>query len=353
MANYGGNISATGWQTGLLDELKTAADAESGWTTVVNQYDDGTYIRSVFKCDYQTDFYVVVFTVTGPVSGTTSVIHSPLLVTVCEDYDAATHKLKRPAVWVVSNVSSASDQSASLSWLTLADVITNYGVANFIATSTAITQTTITWRIIITAETFYFAQHFPSLANPPRGFISVGFANSLVKQASTNDPVPLVAILGVNATGGLPTADNQRVFIPTANTSNFCNGNIPLTTGTVFGTIAASTRSPLSSGKGGHNWRLTGWSLTNGDYQQLVLMTGDAYSESGGTYLSPTLLWRADSTSQTTFGLTRATADFHAFGWNNNGVAAGDVVNAGTKSYYCVAAGGTNTSFRARWIRSA
>lgn len=352
MANYAGSQSGTNWQTGLLDELKTAVDATAGWTTVVNKHDDGTYIRSVFKCDYLTDFYFVAFTVTSPVSGTTSVIHSPLLVTACEDYDSTTHKLKRPAVCVSTTLASATDQSASLNWLTLTEVLNNYGVLNFTATSTAITSTTLPWRIIITPETLYFAVRFSGslLVN---GFAMVGFADSLVKQSATNDPSPLVLVCGSNRDSGTsPSADNTYIHVPTAATNNYCNGEKILNTQSIGSTVVLPTRAPLSNGKGTHNWRLDAYPLLNAFTLADLRLTGDVYSESGGTYLIPTIIWRQDETTAATFGLVRGTLDWHTYHWNANAVAAGDSVTAGTRSYYCVWAT-TNAGFRSRWIREA
>ena len=288
---------STSVQAQVLGSLASAA-VSTGWSVIENGYNDGTYVRYVFRspaADFHTVFFFSVANYntnlnnTGNTGVVTSVGNNAFLgFTVSEGYNATTHNLIRPAVCLTGTTvaCSATDDSVGSGEISLASTISTYGVMTITPSSGYTWSTGGTWYANVLSDTLTLAWGTNvSVVGIGQGSFTGGKATSVVTSSSTNDAYPYYA------------SYNLAYIFP--------------------------TRSAMNAGKPAHIWSLV---------PQLFGVTSGAANTAGGYDLyqagpifSPVVAYRSNAgTDRATYGGVRFKMHRILFSGTSSGVLIGD-----------------------------
>ena len=230
------NVSTTTpHQKTILDAVKTTAESLANpWTSVyAPSYNDGTRTRYVFKSpgtDPADSFYVVFwYHNTGATTTTAGINGNGLFVTVCEDYNATTHELTKPAVFGNATCATGNDGINGGPY-SLADTITNCGWIGA-RSSTGYWTSGKTAHISVFSDGI--AMTVDAGSTTSSCVLYAGKFTSLIKDADTLD-----------------TRRFAAVALGAAN--NYSGGS----SGSWHYGIGGATRSARNAGKAAHSWAL-------------------------------------------------------------------------------------------------
>ena len=326
MAYFEGTLSGT--QTGLtvMAAIKTALDGNlpTGWS-FVEEWTESSTTWHVYKCaaaqsGLPDDFHFVM--------ATTSTGDALLGMQVCEGYDTSAHRMIRPHMLVSHNSTGELTSTPPSDGLGGAGSLnalwrpgrysTNFGTNNIVTTSgtstssqapigTNIIATVTNWAVFVYADGI--AVSLKSGTNNAAWY--AGKFASLVKEAATNDPMPVV-IAGFEQAG--------------------------VSTYTTQGT-AGATRSAMNAGvSGSHGLIHIPWHIINLG-NPTVGTTFDKYAPTSGAYLIPYMLVRYFTTNRSTLGGIRGRMINVLYNGTSTGLGWGDTITVGSDTYQYIAQG--------------
>lgn len=321
MAHYATTLtspSSTTWATLMLDWLQSKVALESGWSVVKHNVAVGTEFLTVIKCaNGPVDFYI------GFVRYTTN--PAEIAIIVAEDFITSTNKFVRPAVvsgTTVKTSTTAADFSVGATEYTVADTITNFSNGRFRAGSSAYPRTNSAWNMSVFSDGLWLMceNHYTNPTTTPWAYI--GFIDSLVTNAATNDPVPLVII----------------------------NADLNYTTSTSSVSRGGSTRSAMNANAVAHDWFIwhSPWLndvFGNSSSGSTISSTTtfDKYAGTSKPYAMPAFIRRKDFGQANDFGYLRGESDRMIYAWLG---APGDILQIGSDEYMRV-------SGEALWLKKA
>lgn len=313
MAHYATSLTgstSTTWSSLLLDWVQEKTALETGWSVVKHNVLVGSDYLTVIKCaNGPVEFFV------GFVRYTTS--PSEIAIILAEGFNSTTNVFTKPAsVTTVAtgfsaiNTATAADGSVGATTYSHTDVVNTFSAGRFRAGSAAYPQMNRTWDMSIFSDGIWLmGTQSTGGANSGKLWAYMGFIDSLVTDAATNDPVPLVIL----------------------------NYDLNYTTSSDIRSRGGSTRSAMNFSASAHDWHLwhSPWlnevfgNRSDGSSVSSTA-TFDKYAGTSKPYASPAFIRRRDFTNASDRGYLRGETDRIVYAW---GGTVGDTLTIGSDEY--------------------